>query len=60
MEAQAPAVHEPAIAAAVKTADDKTRTQLEQLIAAGVAVGEWPPGTGPRLRPGRSPPRCTG
>jgi transcriptional regulator BetI-like protein len=49
MEARALAAHEPAIAAAVKAADARTHEQLEGLIAAGVAAGEWPAGTDPAL-----------
>jgi AcrR family transcriptional regulator len=49
MEARALAAHEPAIAAAVRAADDRTHEQLEGLFAAGVQAGEWPPGTDPAL-----------
>jgi TetR/AcrR family transcriptional regulator, transcriptional repressor of aconitase len=49
MEARALAAHEPAVAAAVKAADARTHEQLEGLIAAGVAAGEWPAGTDPAL-----------
>ena len=49
MEARALAAHEPVIAAAVRTADDRSHRQLENLFAAGVAAGEWPPGTDPAL-----------
>jgi TetR/AcrR family transcriptional regulator, transcriptional repressor of aconitase len=49
MEARALAAHEPAIAAAVRAADDRTHRQLEGLIAAGVRAGEWPQGTDPAL-----------
>ncbi len=49
MEARALAAHEPAIAAAVRAADARTHEQLEGLIAAGVAAGEWPAGTDPPL-----------
>ena len=49
MEARALAAHEPAIAAAVQAADTRTHEQLENLIAAGVAAGEWPAGTDPAL-----------
>jgi len=43
------AAHEPAIAAAVRAADTKTHEPLENLFAAGVAAGEWPPDTDPAL-----------
>jgi AcrR family transcriptional regulator len=49
MEARALAAYEPAIAAAVQAADTRTHEQLEGLFAAGVATGEWPPGTDPAL-----------
>jgi AcrR family transcriptional regulator len=49
MEARALAAHEPAIAAAVRAADDQAHEQLEGLVASGVAAGEWPPGTDPAL-----------
>jgi AcrR family transcriptional regulator len=49
MEARALAAHEPVIAAAVQAADDRAHEQLEHLIAAGVAAGEWPAGTDPAL-----------
>ncbi len=49
MEARALAAHEPAIAVAVQAADARTHEQLEGLFAAGVAAGEWPPGTDPAL-----------
>jgi len=49
MEARTLAAFEPAIAAAVQVADTRTDEQLENLIAAGVAAGEWPPGTDPAL-----------
>jgi AcrR family transcriptional regulator len=49
MEARALAAHEPVIAAAVRTADDRSHRQLENLFAAGVAAGEWPPATDPAL-----------
>jgi len=48
-EARALAAHEPAIAAAVRAADTKTHEPLENLFAAGVAAGEWPPDTDPAL-----------
>jgi AcrR family transcriptional regulator len=49
MEARALAAYEPAIAAAVRAADARTHEQLENLIAAGIAAGEWPAGTDPAL-----------
>ena len=49
MEARALAAYEPAIAAAVRAADARTHEQLENLIAAGIAAGEWPEGTDPAL-----------
>jgi AcrR family transcriptional regulator len=49
MEARALAAHEPVIADVVRTADARTHEQLESLIAAGVAAGEWPAGTDPAL-----------
>jgi AcrR family transcriptional regulator len=49
MEARALAAHELAIAAAVQAADTRTHEQLGNLIAAGVAAGEWPEGTDPAL-----------
>jgi TetR/AcrR family transcriptional regulator, transcriptional repressor of aconitase len=45
MQARALAAHEPAIADAVRAADDRAHQQLESLIAAG----EWPAGTDPAL-----------
>jgi AcrR family transcriptional regulator len=49
MEARALAAHEPVIAAAVKASDARSHEQLEALIAAGGAAGEWPEGTDPAL-----------
>ena len=49
MEARALAAHEPAIAAAVRAADDRAHRQLEGLFAAGCRAGEWPAGTDPAL-----------
>jgi TetR/AcrR family transcriptional repressor of uid operon len=49
MEARALAAHEPAITAAVRTADARTHDQLEGLFAAGVQAGEWPAATDPGL-----------
>jgi AcrR family transcriptional regulator len=49
MEARALAAHEPFIAAAMRAADAGAHRQLEELIAAGVAAGEWAAGTDPAL-----------
>ena len=49
MEARALAAHEPALGAAVRAGDARSQQQLEELIAAGVRAGEWPPGTDPAL-----------
>jgi len=50
MEARTLAAYEPAIAAAVQAADARIHhEQLEGLIAAGIAAGEWPEGTDPAL-----------
>jgi TetR/AcrR family transcriptional regulator, repressor for uid operon len=49
MEARALAAHEPALAAAVRAGDARSHQRLEELIAAGVQAGEWPPGTDPAL-----------
>jgi AcrR family transcriptional regulator len=49
MESRALAAHEPAIAAAVRAADERTHEQLEGLFAAGVQAREWPAGTDPAL-----------
>jgi len=49
MEARALAAHEPAIAAAVRVADDRAHRQLEDLIASGVRAGEWRQDTDPAL-----------
>ncbi len=49
MEARALAAYEPAIAAAVRAADERAHRQLEGLIAAGIRAGEWPQGTDPAL-----------
>ncbi len=50
MEARTLAAYEPAIAARVKAGDQHSHEQLEGLFAAGVAAGEWPPGTDPALQ----------
>jgi AcrR family transcriptional regulator len=49
MEARALAAHEPAIAAAVRAADQAAHRRLEELMAAGVMAGEWPADTDPAL-----------
>ena len=49
MEARSLAAHEPAVAAAVRAGDARSQQRLEELITAGVQVGEWPPGTDPAL-----------
>jgi AcrR family transcriptional regulator len=49
MEARALAAHEPAIAGAVRAADERTHEQLEGLFSAGIQAGEWPAGTNPAL-----------
>jgi len=49
MEARALAAHEPAIAGAVRAADERTHEQLEGLFSAGIQAGEWPAGTDPAL-----------
>src|SRR5262249_38896849 len=41
--------HEPTIADAVRAGDTRSHQQLEQLIAAGVRAGEWPPDADPAL-----------
>jgi TetR/AcrR family transcriptional repressor of uid operon len=50
MEATTLAAYEPAIAAKVQAADAASLDQLTGLFQAGVAAGEWPPGTDPALR----------
>jgi AcrR family transcriptional regulator len=50
MEATTLAVYEPAIAAKVRAINEATLEQLTGLFEAGVAAGEWPPGTDPALR----------
>jgi AcrR family transcriptional regulator len=49
MEARALAAHDPAVAAAITAADTRTHRQLEDLVSAGIAAAEWPPGTDPAL-----------
>ncbi|MGH3254293.1 MAG: TetR/AcrR family transcriptional regulator [Streptosporangiaceae bacterium] len=50
MEATTLAAYEPAIAAKVRAANAGNLDQLTGLFEAGVAAGEWPPGTDPALR----------
>jgi AcrR family transcriptional regulator len=50
MESVTLAAFEPAIAANVRAAQARNLGQLENLFAAGIAAGEWPPGTDPALR----------
>jgi AcrR family transcriptional regulator len=50
MEATTLAAYEPAIAAKVRAASAVTHDQLTGLFQAGIAAGQWPPGTDPALR----------
>jgi AcrR family transcriptional regulator len=50
MEARTLAAYHPAIATAVQAADTRTHQQLEGLIRAGVAAGQWPADTDPALQ----------
>jgi AcrR family transcriptional regulator len=50
MEATTLAAYEPAIAAKVRATNAGNLDQLTGLFQAGVAAGEWPPGTDPALR----------
>lgn len=50
MEATTLAAYEPAIAAKVQAANAVTQDQLTGLFQAGIAAGQWPPGTDPALR----------
>ena len=50
MEATTLAAYEPAIAATVRTADAASLGQLTGLFQAGIAAGQWPPGTDPALQ----------
>jgi AcrR family transcriptional regulator len=50
MEATTLAAYEPAIAAKVRAAGAVTRDQLTGLFQAGIAAGQWPPGTDPALQ----------
>ena len=49
MEATTLAAYEPTIAAKVQASDAGSRDQLTGLFQAGIAAGEWPPGTDPAL-----------
>lgn len=50
MEATTLAAYEPAIAAKVQAANAASHDQLTGLFQAGIAAGEWPPGTDPALQ----------
>jgi AcrR family transcriptional regulator len=50
MEATTLAAYEPAIAAKVRAATAVTHDQLTGLFQAGIAAGQWPPGTDPALQ----------
>ena len=50
MEATTLAAYEPAIAAKVQAANAASLEQLTGLFQAGIAAGEWPPGTDPALQ----------
>ena len=50
MEATTLAAYEPAIAAKVRAANAASLDQLTGLFQAGIAAGEWPPGTDPALQ----------
>ncbi len=50
MEARTLAAYHPVIATAVQAADIRTHEQLEGLIRAGVAAGQWPADTDPALQ----------
>ncbi len=50
MEATTLAAYEPVIAAKVRAASARNLDQLTGLFEAGVAAGEWPPGTDPGLQ----------
>jgi AcrR family transcriptional regulator len=49
MEATTLAAYEPAIAAKVQATSARSHDQLTGLFQAGIAAGEWPPGTDPAL-----------
>jgi TetR/AcrR family transcriptional repressor of uid operon len=49
MEATTLAAYEPAVAAKVQASNTGSRDQLTDLFQAGIAAGEWPPGTDPAL-----------
>jgi AcrR family transcriptional regulator len=50
MEATTLAAYAPAIAAKVRAANAVTLDQLTGLFQAGIAAGQWPPGTSPALQ----------
>jgi AcrR family transcriptional regulator len=50
MEATTLAAYEPAIAGKVQAAGVITRNQLTGVFQAGVAAGQWPPGTDPAMQ----------
>jgi hypothetical protein len=50
MEATTLAAYEPAIAAKVRAASAVTHDQLAGLFRAGLAAGQWPPGTDPAVQ----------
>ena len=50
MEATTLAAYEPAIAAKVQAANAVTHDQFTGLFQAGIAAGQWPPGTDPALQ----------
>jgi AcrR family transcriptional regulator len=50
MEATTLAAYEPAIAARVRAGSAVTHDQLTGLFQAGIAAGQWPPGTDPALQ----------
>lgn len=50
MEATTLAAYEPAIAAKVQATSAGNQDQLTGLFQAGIAAGEWPPGTDPALQ----------
>jgi AcrR family transcriptional regulator len=50
MEATTLAAYEPAIAAKVRAASAVTHDQLTGLFQAGIAGGQWPPGSDPALQ----------
>ena len=50
MEATTLAAYEPAIAAKVQAANALSLDRLTGLFAAGIAAGEWPPGSDPAIQ----------